>query len=95
MNVTDSYVSTSGSLLQMIYFSRYMESIQHYTLDNPFYNQISIENYKQEILTTFMLELLLYLIISGSNIEHSMQAFHKKNTYLRKINFKDYCQHFC
>ena len=49
------------SLLQLIYFSTARENIQHSMLDNPDYNNISIENYKWEIFTTFILELHVYV----------------------------------
>ena len=64
MNAVDIYVSTTGYLTQMIYICRCRENSQHYMSDNPYLNHISMDNYKQEIFPTFVLELLFYNICS-------------------------------
>ena len=64
MSVAGIYVSTTESLLQMIYFCQCGENSKHYMLSHPYLNQISMGNYKREILLTFMLALLVYVIHS-------------------------------
>ena len=57
INFTDFYVSTTESLLHIIYFRQCKKmSANHY------FNHIPMDNYKREILMAFMLELLLYVI---------------------------------
>ena len=59
-------------------------------IENPEYNYILINNLKQLIFPACMLALYVfvtssyYYIISGSNIQHSILAFCKENTVLRK-----------
>ena len=55
MNVTKIYVITTASLLQQINIRRYRKNIQHSMLAHTDLNNVSIDNYKQEIFTTFML----------------------------------------
>ena len=52
MNVANIYDSTTGSLLQTIEIHLCKENIQHSMSANPYFNNISIDNYKQEILPT-------------------------------------------
>ena len=60
IKIYEIYVSTTGSQLQIIYICWFRENIQHSMLDNHNYNNLSIENYKREILPTFMLALHVY-----------------------------------
>ena len=54
---------------------------QHYMLPNPYYNNISINNYKREILPKFMLTLHAYVTSSLTLL------------YM-KIIAKEYCHHY-
>ena len=49
------------SLLKLVYICWVRENIQHYMVDIPDYNNISIGKYKQEILQIFMLALHVYV----------------------------------
>ena len=49
------YVRITVSLIQMIYICLGRKKSQHDILFNPYYNNTSIENYKQEIFLKFML----------------------------------------
>ena len=55
------YVSTYRSLLPLINIHQFKIKIQHFRLANPDYNNISIENHKQEILQIFMLALCVFI----------------------------------
>ena len=61
MNVSDVYVSTTGYLLHVIYIRLCRGNSQHSMSVHPDFNNISIDNYKQEILPTFILELHVYV----------------------------------
>ena len=61
IKIPDIYVSITVPLLQIIYTNRDRENIQHYMLDNTNYNNISTNNYKQEIFPTFMLALNVHV----------------------------------
>ena len=64
MNVSNIYVSKTVSQLYIIYVSWCKINSQNYVSDKPYFNHILMNNYKREILTTFMLALLLYVIRS-------------------------------
>ena len=64
MNVAGIYASTTGYLLTMIYFCWCGKYRQYSITANPDFNNISIENYKQNKFPTFMLSLYLYVISS-------------------------------
>ena len=60
INIYDIDVSTTGCLLPQNN-SRCNIYIQHDMSDRPDFNNISIDNYKQEILPTLILELHVYV----------------------------------
>ena len=60
MNDSDIYVGITLSILHLIYISRGSKNSQQSMLDNPDKNNISIENYYQEILQTFILLFYVY-----------------------------------
>ena len=60
IQIANIYVSTTVYLLQMIYISKCRDNSQHFSLANPDYNNVSIDNHKQEIFTTFMLAVSVY-----------------------------------
>ena len=64
MNVYEICVSTTGYPIQMIYIFQCKGNSQHSMSYNPDFSNISMENYKREILPTFMLALRLYVIRS-------------------------------
>ena len=86
------YVSTTGYLLHLIYFRECCKNSQQYMLDNPDFNNISIENYKWERLPVFMLSLyvfvasLLTLVYAEVIANIQCYLFYKRNTVLQKIN---------
>ena len=57
MNVYDIYVSTTRSILHMIYISWCRKNSQHYMSANTDFNKMSMDNDKQEIFMTLMLAL--------------------------------------
>ena len=59
--ISNIYVINTGSLLHMINISWCSKNSQHYMLPHPNVDKISINNYKQEILPTFMLENCVYV----------------------------------
>ena len=61
LTIANIDVIIAVSLLHLIYISHCRENIQHYMLADPDYNNISIENDKQEMFMTLMLELHVYL----------------------------------
>ena len=64
IKISDIYVSTTGSILQLINFHWCRKNSQNSMLANPDFNNISIENYEQEILQTFMSEFCLFVTCS-------------------------------
>ena len=89
IKIDNIYASTTGSLLQMINTHWCRESIQHYLLANPDYNNISIDNHKKNteyiyVNITCICHALIGFSIFGSNSQHSMLAFHKENTIFTK-----------
>ena len=61
INVADIYGSTTGFLLTQINIHRGRENSQHYMFAYPCSNNITIDSYKQEMFTTFMLEDCVYI----------------------------------
>ena len=75
IKISNIYVSTTGSLLLMINMFWCRKKIQHSMLANTYYNKISIENYKQEILKFYVIIMCIFhkfieYNISGSNIQY-------------------------
>ena len=60
INVTNIYVITNGSLLQVIFIFLHRVNSPHYMSYNTDLNNISIGNYKREILPTHLVELHVY-----------------------------------
>ena len=58
------YVSTNWSLNQKINISWYRKISQHFMLDHPDFNNISIDNYIQERFPTLKLADVLYVACS-------------------------------
>ena len=58
------YVRTIGSMIYIIYFRRCRGNSKHYMSANPYFNHISMDNYKPEIMPTFMLAFILYFLCS-------------------------------
>ena len=61
MNVSNIYVSTNESLLQIIYILRCRGNNQHSMSTNTDFNNISIHNYKREVFLKFVLVLHVYV----------------------------------
>ena len=65
IKINDIYVSINASLFDYIYISIYIrwgrKHIQHSMLSHPAHNNISINNYYQERLQTFMLSEWLFI----------------------------------
>ena len=61
IKITDFCVIITVSLLQLIYIHWGRENSQHSMLDNTDNNNISIENYYQEILQKFMVSLCVFI----------------------------------
>ena len=61
IKLSNIYVSIIFSLLLLMFICWGMENIQHSMLANPEYNNISIDNYYQEIFQTFMLALCVFI----------------------------------
>ena len=101
MRISYIHVSTTGSLLQLIYIRRCGENIQNYMSANPDYKNISIYNYKQEILLTFILALHLYVTNAVTRLyvevisKIQCYIFTKKTHFYKGINAKYYCQQIC
>ena len=53
INIFDVFVSTIGSLIQLVSIHIFSENIQHSMLSHLDYNNISGDTYKSEILLTF------------------------------------------
>ena len=64
IKISDIYVSTTGSLLQLINIHLCMENSQHPMLYSNYFNNISIYNYKREIFPPFMLGYGMYVTCS-------------------------------
>ena len=74
---------TTWSVLQLINIQWCSMNSQHSNLSNPYYKYLSIDNYKQDILPTFMLSLCVFF--TGSlNSQHSIFDSHKEKTVLGK-----------
>ena len=56
MQISDIYVSITGSLLPQINIRLCRKNSQHSMLAHTDFNDILIENYEQEIFLTFILE---------------------------------------
>ena len=77
------------------------QDIQYSLIAHPYFNNISIENYKQEILATFMLTLPVFTTISLNllylevivNIKCYIPT--RKTLFFKKRNARKYCQHLC
>ena len=66
--ISDIYVSITEFLHQLIYISWGRNNSQHSMLDNPDYNNISIDKYYRNIFQTFMLSLHVYVTRSFTMI---------------------------
>ena len=63
IRIDDIYVSTTASLLWKINIHRCKKNTQHYMLANPYFDKISIDSYKREILPILMLEDGVYITL--------------------------------
>ena len=63
IKVAEIYVSTTFSLLQLVFLFWFMMNSQNSMSANHKFNNISIENYKQEIFPTFLLALIFQISI--------------------------------
>ena len=61
INVTDIYISTSGSLFLQINILPGMINRQHFMLANPVFYKVSTDTYKQERFLTFVLADGVYI----------------------------------
>ena len=68
INIAEIYVRTTVSLLQQIHICCYRENIKYYMLAHPDFNNISIDTYKQEILSTFLLANGVYITCSLNQV---------------------------
>ena len=59
IKISGIYVGTTGYILQMINISWCRGNSQHSMSDNTYFNHISMEKYKQEILPKFMLAIFI------------------------------------
>ena len=64
INVSDIYIITTGFLPPQINIHQGRENIQNYMFDFTDYNNISMDSYKQEMFTTFMLEDCVFITCS-------------------------------
>ena len=60
IKIAKIYVDTTGYLLRIVNILWCSINSQHSKLSNPYYNNLSIKNCKQENLPTFMLELCVF-----------------------------------
>ena len=90
----DIYVISTVSLLKFIYIYWGRENIKHLMLTHHEYNNISFDNYYQEVLhelyvsIMFICPLFSYYCLFESNSQYSFSIFHTEDTSLVKKKFQ-------